>query len=92
MVDTKSRSVLRIYKEEHKRPTHRAIVEFLAVNFHEEITPIVCKIHERLTADVIYDLLQKYPDSILSRKKKDLLIEFLKSKVQIIFDSWRGVL
>lgn len=63
LVDTKSKSIIRIKCGDTKRPTHLEVMKYIHQNYFEQTIDIVNKIEELLTEDAVYmimDKLQKY--------------------------------
>lgn len=83
LVDSKSRSLIRIDGSNKQKPSHRAVVKHLLKNYSvaKEISRIFL---ERLTNEAIDSLLSEYSDDILMSSKKELISRFLNRKIEIL--------
>lgn len=68
LVDTKSKSIIRINCRDTKQSTHLEVIKYIHQNYFEQTIDIVKKIEELLTEDVIRMIMDKYIE-ILSMKK-----------------------
>lgn len=83
LVDTKSKSIIRISCQDTKQPTHLEVVKYIRQNYFEQTVNIVKKIEELLTEDEICIIMDKHIE-LLSMKKIDLIKKYLFSKVQLL--------
>ncbi|MCI9590713.1 MAG: hypothetical protein HFG42_09190 [Lachnospiraceae bacterium] len=83
LIDTKSKSLIRITSNDIKQPTHLAMVEFLQKNFYKHTIKIVKKIETFVTEDAIYAILDKY-NEVLTEQRKNLIGRYILSKVQLL--------
>lgn len=84
LVDSKSRTLIRIDGTIEKTPTHKELVQFLLNKF--KITRVIArKIFSDLSSEKIEELLNEYPESLLSENKKDLIKHFLNRKREILY-------
>ncbi|UWP61387.1 HipA domain-containing protein [Ruminococcus gauvreauii] len=83
LVNTKSRSLIRIGSKEKKQPTQLDVLKFLREKYYKETIDIVEKIETCVTEEAIGAILDKYKE-ILPKKKRDLILRFLLSKVQLM--------
>lgn len=88
LVDSKSRSILRIGSQEERRPTHLEMLKYLHDNFYSETKNIVAKIKTYVTEQSIYDILCKY-DEVLSEDRKKLIQNYLLSKIQLLKEVYK---
>ena len=79
LVDTKSKSIIRISSRDTKQPTHLEVIKY-----------IVKKINELLTEDVICVVVDKYIEMI-SINKTDLIKKYLFSKLQLLKEVYGDV-
>lgn len=83
LVNTQSRSMIRIDGTQKAKPTHSAVVSFLL-----ETYPISRAIAQRflakLTSHAIESVMAEYPADILDTRKNELITRFLKRKVEIL--------
>lgn len=83
LVDTKSKSLIRIRSNDTKQPTHLAMVEFLKNNYYEQTIEIEKKIETLVTEGAVYAILDKYKE-VLTEQRKNLIGKFILSKVQLL--------
>lgn len=83
LVDTKSKSLIRIGINDEKQPTHAQVLMFLKKNYYKQTKSIVDKILKVVTEDNICDILDKY-NEVLSGDRKELIKRFLLSKKEIM--------
>ena len=76
--DRKSLSIIRW--KLNKRPTHLELISFLKQNYYEETYEVVSNI-VKINEDKIETILDKYPDSIISNNRKELIKRFLLYKI-----------
>lgn len=85
LVDTKSRSLIRINSKEKKRPTHLEMIEYISSLYKEKSKEIKNKIINNINESFIDELLAHDDiSSIISDKRKKLIKEFLKKKVEFL--------
>ena len=83
LVDTKSKSLIRITSNDTKQPTHLAMVAFLKKNYYSQTIKIEKKIESLVTEDRVYDILDKYKE-VLTGQRKNLIGKYILSKVQLL--------
>ncbi len=83
LVDTKSKSRIRIDKKFKKEPTHLEVVRFLKENFYEDIIDMVHKIIDNITEKNIDNILIQYVD-LISNERIILIKKFLIAKVDLL--------
>lgn len=83
LVDTKSRSLIRITARDKKMPTHLEMLDFLYKEYYTQTRGIVSRIEESVTEENLCDILKQY-DEALSEKRKTLIKRYLLSKVQMM--------
>lgn len=89
LIDSKSRSLIRIKSSDKKLPTHAEVLKFLYKNYYNQTENIVNSIRTFVTGDNICDILDKY-DEVLSEKRKLLIKEYLLSKIEIMQGIYKG--
>lgn len=83
LVDSKSRSMIRINGTEKARPRHRDVVEYLVKTY--PVTRTIAKhFLENLNATVIDNLMNQYSHEILSTKKNQLIRRYLLKKLELL--------
>lgn len=83
LVNTKSRSLIRIDPVCKKSPLHSDVVRYLLKNFRHS-AEIADRITACVTGSAIDDLISVYPDEILPIHRKKLLSVFLSEKVMLL--------
>ena len=89
LVDTKSKSLIRITVNDKKLPTHTEILRFIKKNYFDQTKIITDRIEKFVTEANICDILDKY-DEVLSKKRKILIKKYLLSKIQIMDSIYKG--
>ena len=89
LVNSKSRSMIRIDGFLKRRPTHKEVVEYLVEKYPvaRAIAKEFCK---TMTPSVIHDLMGKY-NGILSPIKLELITRYLLRKRELLFEIVSGV-
>ena len=83
LVDSKSKSRIRIDGSQKSLPSHRAVVEYLFENY--SVSRVIAKdFLAHFSGKTINALLSEYPDEILSNEKKTLINKFLTKKIEIL--------
>lgn len=83
LIDTKSKSLIRITSNDIKQPTHLTMVEFLKRNYYEQTISIEKKIEALVTEHTVYDILDKYKEA-LTEERKNLIGKYILSKVELL--------
>lgn len=83
LVDTKSKSLIRITGKDKKQPTHLEMVQFLKDNYYEQTIKIEKKIETLVTENAVYTILNKY-EEVLTQQRKSLIGRYILSKVQLL--------
>ncbi len=89
LIDTKSKSIIRIACQDKKRPTHLEILRYVKENYYEQTIDIVTKIESVMTQDAINVIMEKYKE-VLSLKKRNLITKYLLSKMQLLREIYMG--
>ncbi len=90
LVNTKSKSIIRINCQDRKQPTHFEVVKYIHENYFEQTIDIVKKIEKLVTEDVVCRIMDKYKE-ILSMRKINLIKKYLFSKVQLLKKVYKEV-
>ena len=83
LVDTKSTSRIRVNKKQKKEPTQLQVLEFLQVNYYNDILEIVITIKDNINEHNINSILDKYR-GIMSDKRIILIKKFLLEKIKLM--------
>jgi len=84
LVDTKSKSIIRINGSDKEKPTHLEVMKRLKNDYPIETKILVDKIILNVTEDKIYAILEEYEDALLPDKKRQIIVWFLLSKVEML--------
>lgn len=83
LVDTKSRSIIRITGHDKKAPTHLEMLKFLKKQYYRETKDIVQMMEERISEEAVCRILDKYKES-LSEEKRALIKKYILAKVELL--------
>lgn len=83
LVDSKSRSRIRIDGNKKRLPSHREVIKYLFENYSVS-KEIAKKFLNNLSVETINALLSEYPNEFLSIEKKKLICKFLIGKINIL--------
>lgn len=83
LVDTKSRSRIRIDKHKRKEPTHLEVLKYLKDNYYNDVIDIIKTVSYNVNENSIDSILEVYID-IIGEKRKSLIKKFLIAKVSLI--------
>lgn len=89
LVDTKSKSLIRITVSDQKLPTHADVLRHLKKMYYNQTKSIVNNIEKFVTEESICDILNKY-DEVLSMKRKMLIKRYLLSKIRMMNHIYKG--
>lgn len=81
VVETKSKSVIRIKSTDKKKPTHLQVLQYICENFYEETRDLVSRIIARVNEKNIDIILEPYSDDQLSSDRKRVIKKYLLHKV-----------
>lgn len=84
IVNSKSRSRIRVDKKTKKEPTHLEVIKYLKQNYSECVVDILDVINNTISESSLDILMSTYPEEILGYKRKKLIIMFLLEKVKLI--------
>lgn len=91
LVDTRSKSRIRINLNDKKEPSHREMLEFISKStYNIYCKEIVDRINQNLTRQKIQDILNEYSNDLLSPKRKELISKFINEKAKIINNIFKG--
>jgi len=83
LVDTKSKSAIRIDSSIKKLPNHSDVIRYLLEKYPES-KKIADNIISKMSVKNIEKLIDAYPDTLVSEKRKQLLSLFLKKKIELL--------
>lgn len=89
LVDSKSKSIIRLNSGDRSLPTHTEVLRVLKEKYYKQTESIAYNIRTFVTKDRICDILDKY-DEVLSEKRKELITRYLLSKTEIMRDIYWG--
>ena len=70
LIDTKSKSIIRIHPLDTKRPTHKEVLKYLLDSFPEAYGYAI-DMQQRFMNSNVLDAIDCYPDEVLSNRKKN---------------------
>lgn len=83
LVDSRSKSRIRIDGNKKSLPSHREVIQYLFENY--SVSKEIAKdFLSHLSAETIDTLLAEYPEELLSAEKKCLINKFLNRKIYIL--------
>ena len=83
LVDSKSKSMIRVDGTIKARPRHREVVQYLVEKYPVTRT-IAKRFLENLNAAAIDNLMDQYSDAVLSTKKNKLIRRYLLKKLELL--------
>ncbi len=89
LVDTKSKSRIRITVSDQRLPTHAEVLTYLRKMYYNQTENVVNNIEKFVTEENICDILNRY-DEVLSEKRKLLIKKYLLSKIRIMSAIYKG--
>lgn len=84
LVNTKSKSRVRLDKKNKKETTHLEIVKYICRHYYSSVIELVNTININLTEDIIEKLVFSYDDELISYKRKQLIKKFLIEKINLL--------
>lgn len=90
LVDSKSRSIIRIDGSSKALPRHKEVVRYLLQQYIDTTYDICKRFLDKLDNKKIDALLDIYPTEILSPEKNKLIRRFLKQKLSILNELLKG--
>lgn len=91
LVDSKSRSRIKLLLKDKKEPKHTDVLRHLNTpNNYDNCISITDRIIQVLTQQKIEAILDEYPDKLLSADRKKLICKFLMEKVNLIKEIFKG--
>ncbi len=86
LVDSKSKSRIRIDSRIKKEPSHKEVLLYIEENYNKTIKVFVNRLIQNLSTERIAELIDEYDEVLLSERKKKLIYRFLIEKTKIIGD------
>ena len=91
LVNTKSKSRIRIDKKNKKEPTHLEVITHLKNYYNnEELNKWITNIINILNLSQIRKILSSYDEDLLSKQRKQLIERFLNAKLNYLKDVFMG--
>lgn len=81
VVETKSKSIIRIKSTDTKKPTHLQVLQYIYENFFDETKDLVNKIIAQINEKNIDIILEHYPNEQISYDRKRVIKKYLLHKV-----------
>ncbi|MFA9398048.1 MAG: hypothetical protein ACERKV_07270 [Clostridiaceae bacterium] len=93
LVNSKSRSMIRIDEFQKKKPTHFEVIKYIKDNFYEDTVDFVCNIKQTFTYSSIDNIIEIY-EGYLSINRIEVIKKFLKRKLDLlieVYKLWKGL-
>lgn len=90
LVNTKSRSRVRINKKIKKEPTHIEVLQYINLYYYDCVIDLIKVINQKITEYNLEKIVSNYPDELLSQKRKRLIKKFLLEKVKLMNQVFGG--
>lgn len=75
-----------IYKEDNKKKyKHFELIEYLNENYHDTVQKEIENLN-KLTDDIIEEIVNKIPDNLLTKMHKENIIAYLKKRRDILLN------
>lgn len=84
LIDSKSKSIIRIDKTLKKQPTHYQMLKYLHQAYHKYTSCFLDTVLEKINRQSIENIITKYADDYLSEQRKKLIVRFLIEKTKLI--------
>lgn len=89
LVDSKSRSRIRIDETKKKEPTHKEVLKYIYKNYRSDVKAFIDNFLNKLTEDKIDSLVNSLGNNVITDKRKRLIFKFLLEKRNIIITIFR---
>lgn len=83
LINSKSKSRIRINKQRKKEPTHFEVLEFLKDNYYANTIDFVKEINKNINKKSIDYILEAY-ENLINEKRKQLIKKFLLGKIKLM--------
>lgn len=84
LVNTKSKSRIRIDKKSKKEPTHLEVIKYIKENYNDYIKDFIDIVIKYISKENIDKIINNYDDGLISSNRKELIRRFLLEKVRLI--------
>lgn len=84
IVNSKSKSRIRINKKLKKEPTHFEMLEYIKLNYGECVIDLIRIINENITEVALDEIMSSYTEDSISVKRKLLIKKFLLEKIKLM--------
>lgn len=84
LVNTKSKSRIRIDKKSKKEPTHLEVIKYIKIHYNDYIEEFLFIVMKCISKESIDKLLNDYDESLISSDRKELIRRFLLEKLRLI--------
>lgn len=84
LVDSKSRSIIRIDGSSKQKPKHSDVVRYLLKTYPKTTYGIGTRFLNKLNDNIVDKLMDQYQPNILVSRKNELIRKFLKRKLEIL--------
>jgi len=84
LVDTKSKSRIRIDKYQRKEPTHYELLQYVLTQYREVVFDFAYRVQSIINEEMLVNLLSTFDDILLGSDKKELIKKFLMGKISLL--------
>ena len=84
LVDTKSRSRIRIDKYQRKEPTHYELLKYVLTQHREAVLDFAYLVQSTINEETLVILLNTYDNKTLGSDKKELIKKFVMGKISLL--------
>jgi hypothetical protein len=84
LVNTKSKSRVRVNKKVKKEPTHLEVLQYINLNHRDCVIDLIETINDNITEMTVEKIISSYSDELISKKRKMLIKKFLLEKVKLM--------
>lgn len=84
LINSSSRSKIRINEKIKKEPTQLELITFLKKSRKDVIIEYVNYVKKKLTPECINDIIESFSDELISKKRKELLKFYLNKKIELL--------
>jgi len=84
LVNSKSKSRIRVNKKIKKEPTHIEMLKYIKLYHSECVMDLIKSINENITEVTIDKIISSYSEDLISDKRKKLIKMFLIEKIRLI--------
>lgn len=84
LIDSKSKSRIKIDKKKKQEPTNLEVLQYVEKNFRECVADLIRNINEYISEESLNEIMLDYPVDIISNKRQKLIKMFILEKVKLM--------